>query len=138
MAGVVVIEEFNHFAQYAEGMATVAHQAVKTTIYRIEARAKASLSGARSGRIYRRGVKGNILHQASAPGEAPATDTGHLANSIGARMIGRTEGEITVTAEDAAVLELGGAHVASRPFFTPAVRAEWPEFLRAMEAVGVK
>lgn len=138
MAGVVVIEEFNHFAQYAEGMATVAHQAVKTTIHRIEARAKGSLSGSRSGRIYRRGAKGNILHQASASGEAPATDTGHLGDSTSSRMTGRAEGEVTVTADYAAVLELGGKHMAPRPFFDPAVRAEWPEFVRAMEQVGVR
>lgn len=137
MVNVHVIEEFNNFAQYADGMAVTAAQAVKTTIYRIEARAKLSLGGARHGQLYRRGIRGTILHQASAPGEAPATDTGYLANSIGARMIGRTEGEVTVTAEYAAVLELGGVHMAPRPFFVPAVRAEWPEFLRAMEQVGV-
>jgi hypothetical protein len=138
MADVRVIEEFNHFAQYAEGMDVTAHQAVKTTIHRIEARSKQSLSGPRHGRIYRRGAKGRILHRASAPGEAPGTDTGHLANSIGARMTRRTEGEITVTADYAAVLELGGAHLAPRPFFNPAVQAEWPEFVRALEQVGVR
>jgi hypothetical protein len=138
MADVRVIEEFNHFVQYAEGMAVTARQAVMTTIHRIEARAKASLSGARSGKIYRRGAKGRIRHQASAPGEAPGTDTGNLANSISARMTGPTEGEITVTAEYAAALELGGAHLAPRPFFNPAVQAEWPEFVRALEQVGVR
>lgn len=137
MADVKVIEEFNHFAQYAEGMATVAHQAVKTTIYRIEARAKASLSGGRSGRIYRRGIKGTIMHQASAPGEAPATDTGHLAK-ISSRMTGRAEGVVEVGAEYAVALELGGARMAPRPFFDPAVQAEWPEFVRAMEQVGAR
>lgn len=150
MGEVTVIEEFNHFAQYAEGMATVAHQAVMTTIHRIEARAKASLSGGRSGRTYRKGAiesrrkanRGEIVgykfHRASAPGEAPATDTGNLANSISSRMTGSTEGVVEVGAEYAAVLELGGAHVLPRPYFDPAVKAEWPEFVAAMEQVGVR
>ena len=37
------------------------------------------LTGPRTGRIYRRG---GVVHQASAPGEAPASDTGELRQSI--------------------------------------------------------
>lgn len=133
---VYVVEEFNRFVEIADGMTAKAGQIVKTTIRRIEARAKGSLSGARSGHIYRRGAKGTILHQASAPGEPPATDIGNLVNSIGSRMIGAAEGEVTVSAEYAAVLEFGGVHMAPRPFFTPAVKAEWPEFIQAMKVMG--
>jgi hypothetical protein len=136
MADVKVIEEFNHFAEYAEGMAAIAQQAVNATIKRIEARAKVSLGEPKSGRLYRRGQ--GRWHQASAPGEAPATDYGVLANSIASRMIGPTEGEVTVSAEYAAVLELGGARMAPRPFLGPAVEAEWPAFVAAMEQVGVR
>lgn len=133
---VYVFEEYNRFAQYAEGMASEAGRIVLATIRRIEARTKASLSGPRSGRLYQRGAKGTIVHQASAPGEAPATDTGNLANSIGAQMIGRSEGEVTVGAEYAVTLELGGGKIAPRPFLQPAVTAEWPEFLNAMKVLG--
>ena len=46
----------------------------------IETRAKIKIqSPPKTGRIYRHG---NVEHQASAPGEAPATDTGNLVNSI--------------------------------------------------------
>lgn len=131
-----VIEEFNHFAQYAAVLEPTARTIVRTTIHRIESRVKGLLSGSRSGRIYRRGIHGTIVHQASAPGEPPATDTGNLAHSIGARMIGRTEGEVTVSAEYAAVLELGGVHMAPRPYFAPAVAAEWPAFVEAMRVMG--
>jgi hypothetical protein len=132
-----VYVEFNDFAKYADNMQGVARKAVATTIKRIEARAKASLSGPRSGRLYlKRDYRGKIVHKASAPGEPPATDTGNLANSIGSRMTGRTEGEVTVTAEYAAALELGSAHIAPRPFFAPAVKAEWPGFLAAMKAIA--
>ena len=131
-----VIEEFNHFAEIANDMAPEAGRIVNATIHRIEARTKASLSGPRSGREYRRGKHGTRIHRASAPGEPPATDTGNLANSIGSRMTGRTEGEVTVTAEYAAALELGGVHMAARPFLGPAVRAEWPEFINALKVLG--
>jgi HK97 gp10 family phage protein len=131
-----VIVEFNHFAQYANNMDVVARKAVQTTIKRIEGRAKASLSGPRSGREYKRGKNGMIVHRASAPGEAPATDTGNLANSIRSRMTGKTEGEVTVGAEYATALELGSVYIAPRPFFAPAVKAEWPEFLKAMKEIA--
>lgn len=106
-----------------------ARQLVRVTIARIEARYKGALSGPRNGRVYqKRQYKGKILHRASAPGEPPATDTGNLAGSIYSRMTGNLTGEIGATAEYAAVLELGGAHIAPRPALTPAVKAEWPEF----------
>lgn len=137
MIKTTVVEEFNHFAEYADGMGSEAGRIVNTTIRRIEGRAKGSLSGPRSGRLYKRGQAGDVVHQASAPGEAPATDTGFLADSIGSRMIGPTEGEITVTARYSVVLELGGVRMAPRPYFAPAVRAEWDGFLAAMRELGV-
>lgn len=39
-------------------------------------------SGFRTGEIYMKGKHKNITHQASAPGEPPAVDTGRLRNSI--------------------------------------------------------
>ncbi len=133
-----VIEEFNDFARYAAALEPAARRIVNTTILRIEARTKLSLSGPRHGRLYRKyGYVGTIMHRASAPGEAPATDTGNLANSIRARMIGSTEGEVGVHAEYGLVLEMGGVHMAPRPYLGPAVKEEWPEFLNAMKALGV-
>lgn len=143
-----VIVEFNDFPKYAANMGAVANQAVRGTIYRIETRVKLSLGGPRSGRTYRKGairsrrkldrgaVIGYRFHRASAPGEAPATDQGHLAETIRSRMITRTEGEVTANASYAPALELGSAHIAPRPFFVPAVKAEWPAFLRALRSVA--
>lgn len=133
---VHVVEEFNHFADIAAKMAPQAGRIVNATIHRIEGRVKGSLSGSRTGRLYKRGARGTIVHQASAPGEPPATDTGNLVDSVGSRMIGPTEGEVTVGAEYAAILELGGVYLAPRPYFAPAVAAEWPEFLSAMKVLG--
>lgn len=73
----------------------------------------------KTGRIYRRR---GVDHQASAPGEAPATDTGRLAQS------GRTTyddgnltGRVTFSTEYAAGLEFGTQRVAARPFLRPSL-----------------
>ena len=89
----------------------------------------------KTGRRYRRG-RGRY-HQASAPGESPATDTGNLAGSIrtvqGTR---RHTAVVTVGAEYAARLEFGDGRVAPRPFLGPAVEQERPHFEARMRAVG--
>jgi HK97 gp10 family phage protein len=76
------------------------------------------LSPPKSGRIYRR--KGRT-HQASAPGEPPANDTGNLVQSIYRRKGVGKERQIVLKAEYAHVLEFGGRHVQPRPFMRPAV-----------------
>lgn len=69
----------------------------------------------KSGRIYnRRGKK----HQASAPGEPPASDTGKLVKSIRVDTAGLFLLHISVRAEAPyfAHLEYGTQHMAARPF----------------------
>ena len=84
----------------------------------IEAGAKRNvLTGARTGRVYKRG---GASHQAAAPGEPPATDTGALAGSIASALTSSEEAAITVSADYAAVQELGGAHTPAHPFLMPA------------------
>lgn len=73
-------------------------------------------------------VTGYKMHRASAPGEAPAVDTGHLTNSVQVRMIGTLTAEIAFTAEYAAPLEYGSAHVAARPFLLPSLEEERASF----------
>ena len=87
------------------------------------------MSDAQSGRIYKRGAK---IHQASAPGEAPAIDTGALANSIQVTPYGRTGAMIYTTMQYADVLEFGGVKVAPRPYMGPAIDKIAPKFLAAM------
>ena len=63
----------------------------------IETRAKIKIqSPPKTGRIYRHG---KVEHQASAPGEAPATDTGNLVNSIASDRVRPMLHEVTVGAE---------------------------------------
>jgi HK97 gp10 family phage protein len=82
---------------------------------------RAIASGPKTGKTYtRRGVE----HQASAPGEAPATDTGGLIGSIvaDAEIVSPTEvvGYVEARSEHAVHLEYGTRKMAARPFLNPA------------------
>ncbi len=89
----------------------------------VEKEAKKSiLSGGKTGRIYKRG---SVVHQASAPGEAPASDTGRLVNNIYSRLNTIKGDEAFIWVSKAAVkyatlLEFGTTKMAARPFFFPA------------------
>ena len=85
--------------------------------------------------VYKSDGKVNLdpFHQASAPGEAPATDTGRLMGSI----YFDREGPLTATVGSklayAEWLEYGTSRMAPRPYFRPAVEAVRPKFERALE-----
>lgn len=66
-------------------------------------------------------------HQASAPGQPPASDTGRLANSITAEIDGK-QATITAETEYAAPLEFGTRTIEPRPFMVPAMEQERPKF----------
>ena len=93
-----------------------ADKVVRDAAFAVKANAQREIqAGSKSGKLYKRGKRG--VHQASAPGQAPATDSGHLANSIQTRKVADAEHEVTVGAEYAAALEDGK----DRPFLGPAV-----------------
>lgn len=88
------------------------------------------LNPPKSGRIYRRR---GISHQASAPGEAPASDTGTLVNAR------RTElhedelsGRLIFSAKHALPLERGTRNMEPRPF---AMRSLTETFEQVKEAI---
>lgn len=91
-------------------------------------------SGQKSGRIYKRGA---ITHQASAPGEAPASDTGALVRSIRVdHQPGTGRASVVVAADYAGYLEFGTRKMAPRPFIRPSIaklKAEAPEVLRTVK-----
>ncbi|WP_152051825.1 HK97-gp10 family putative phage morphogenesis protein [Tautonia marina] len=88
---------------------------------RVEAEAKRSITaGGKTGRVYRRRT---VTHQASAPGEAPASDTGRLVNSINSSVEG-LDGVVVAgggLVKYARMLEFGTARMAARPFMFPAL-----------------
>jgi HK97 gp10 family phage protein len=77
-------------------------------------------------------VTGYKFHRASAPGEAPAIDTGNLRGSISADMTGDTTAMVSVNAEHGIYLEYGTRKMAKRPCIRPAVEAERPRFTADM------
>jgi len=78
--------------------------------------------GKRTGVVYTKGKNGTIKHQASAPGESPAPDTGRLRQSATHETV-RVEGDKViggagVSAPYAAALEFGTETIEPRPFMS--------------------
>ena len=83
---------------------------------------KSILAGGKTGRIYKRR---GVTHQASAPGEAPASDTGRYVNSINTQA-GNDPMAVEVhggggIVNYAKALEFGTAKMEARPAAVPAV-----------------
>jgi HK97 gp10 family phage protein len=107
-----------------------ASKLVRSTAASIEGRAKASMPGQKTGRNYKRGKR---RHQASAPGETPAVDTGNLMNSIQAVQESDLHATIGVGAEYAVWLEFGTRRIAPRPFLGPAFEWAKPAFEQGLK-----
>ena len=73
-------------------------------------------------------------HRASAPGEAPATDTGRLANSIQADIQGK-QATVFTNLEYAPWLEFGTQEMEPRPFMVPAMEKERPKFEQRLSRI---
>ncbi len=76
------------------------------------------LSGGKTGRTYKRR---SVVHVASAPGEAPASDTGRLVNAIHIELDGALAAIMRVATKYAQMLEFGTAKMAARPAAVPAM-----------------
>lgn len=84
--------------------------------------------GPKTGRIYRRG---SITHRASAPDQAPASDTGHLLRSIGFEAQG-SSAVVFAAAAYARALEFGTRFIAPRPFLRRALSERASEVREAV------
>ena len=93
---------------------------------------RAIQSGPKTGRVYtRRGVR----HQASAPGEAPATDTGSLFGSLAIEPDPDGLGtKVLARSIYAMWLEFGTRRVAARPFFQRSFERHKKPIRRAIAA----
>lgn len=105
--------------------------AVKATALDIDRDVKKRIQGGpKTGRTY---TRGNITHQASAPGESPATDTGTLVSS----QYFKQPSELTATVGSrlayAYFLEFGTRTIASRPAWIPAIEAITPKFTQRVD-----
>ena len=82
-----------------------------------------TLSSPGQGRIYQTGrkTKPHDTHQASAPGDAPAVDTGRLRQSIGVQRVGEGHYRVGTNVQYAPLLEFGTRRMAARPFIRPSL-----------------
>jgi phage gpG-like protein len=103
------------------------------TALRIRARAVAAMHEPKHGRVYQRFNMGKP-HQASAAGEAPAVDTGALAQSLNVQP-GRYRAMVYTNREYAPHLKFGTTRMAARPFLGPAASAEANEFRARVAAI---
>lgn len=120
----VAVEINNRMPQVTDAMRRAAERIVRETTLRVEANIKSGMASPHSGALYG-------THQASAPGEFPAIDTGALVNSIQTEMQG-LQGIVYTNQEYAVYLEYGTIRMSPRPFMIPATERERPEFERRM------
>ncbi|MBL7685545.1 MAG: hypothetical protein JNK65_05890 [Deltaproteobacteria bacterium] len=89
---------------------------LKQGAFFLEARIKRALSqSGRGGKVYKRGEKS---HVASAPGQAPAVDSGRLLNSIRTDFKGINDVRIGSDVIYASFLEKGTSKMGSRPYLS--------------------
>ena len=88
----------------------------------VKGEAQQSLAdGKKTGKIVKK-PNSNVKHQRSAPGEAPATDTGRLVSGLSVEMHADGEGvDIASNAKYSAALEFGTSRMRARPFMVPAL-----------------
>lgn len=77
----------------------------------------------KTGRIYERGPGQNLspTHQASAPGEAPASDSGILAGSVKVVQPSRSFGYVGTDRQYGFWLEYGTTRMQARPWLRPSL-----------------
>lgn len=158
---VVIKVVFDHIPQITKELQKSARAATYLTAQEARATMIALMRQPKHGRMYRRGrvgkrmskgyraaglrsymtAKGNEMaivgyktHQASAPGEAPAIDRGHLANSIQVKYTGPMQSAVYSNSEYAAAQEFGRPEInlAARPYMRPAVSAVRDFFFNKM------
>lgn len=106
---------------------------VEATAWHILTDARLSIQNPpKSGRTYKRGKRGR-MHQASARGEAPATDTGNLAADSGVENMGLGARKVWFGAEYATILE--NPSQLDRPFLAPAIEKNRERFVDGIKAI---
>lgn len=108
-------------------------KAVTTTALEVNTNVKKLIQrGPKTGRVYERGSGRNLsaTHQASAPGEAPATDTGALVSSVYFQQDDKLSATVGSRLAYAYYLEFGTARMAARPSWLPATEAAAPKLAK--------
>ena len=92
---------------------------------------KSIQTGPKSGRVYQK-YNPRRTHQASAPGQAPASDTGNLVSQIIVRPKNPDEVAVESNALYSSFLEFGTSKMLARPFLFPATEKSRPKIAQAV------
>ncbi len=99
----------------------------------IEGQLKAEMLEGKHGRSYRRGKES--VHVASAPGEAPADDSGNLLSSIDVVERSSLERVVGTAVEYSNYLEAGTSRMAPRPMWEKTAKDSLPTLESLLEGI---
>ena len=136
MATDITIElSYSNFGAIGAEMARLIDAECEATANRIWGNAKLLIMNPpKSGKEYKRGKR---VHQASAPGEAPASDLGNLVNDSMVSQESPAEWLVTFSAQYAKALEYGAPkrRLDPRPFLRPSVEKYRDRFNDALKKI---
>ena len=92
---------------------------------------KSIQTGPKSGRVYEK-YNPRRTHKASAPGEAPASDTGNLVSQIRVKEENKDLIKVESNATYSSFLEFGTSKMLPRPFLFPATERSRPKITQAV------
>jgi len=127
-------ETLDAFARLGKAGSREGAKAVAATAQKVRGDAIKSVQrGVKSGVVYTRSSGQNLSprHQSSAPGQAPATDTGTLVSSIKAESKDLT-GRVYSDLEYAFWLEFGTLKMEPRPYLNPALMGNQQYFVNQL------
>lgn len=111
-----------------------ANEEVRKATFRVQTAAiKRIQQGSKTGETYEK-YSPRRTHQASAPGQPPASDTGRLASSIENRTDG-LEGVVFTRVDYGRYLEFGTRKISARPWLLPSLEEDAPQFMRGLRGV---
>ena len=112
-----------------------AEDEVRKATFRVQTAAvKRMQQGSSTGNVYEK-YSPRRTHQASAPGQPPASDTGRLASSIENRTDG-LEGVVFTRVDYGRYLEFGTQrNLRPRPWLLPSLEEDAPQFMRGLRGV---
>lgn len=124
-----------NFRRFEKAMQEEVQDLVRKTAIKVHGDAVRSIQrGPKTGRVYKRKGK---THRASAPGQAPATDSGALASSV-AMVHGKMESAVGTGLESGPHLEFGTATMEERPWLFPALEKNRAFYEDGVKQIGVK
>jgi phage gpG-like protein len=123
-------------ARFGQEVASQVEKAVAATALEALTDVRRAIQGPpKTGREYPRGANGEKIHRASAPGEAPATDTGALVSSTYFTKVDDYTAAIGSRLDYAFWLEFGTLRMEPRPSWVPAAEKNAPRLEKRLARI---